>query len=87
MHWKNFAVAATLLLWLSGAASAACMAGDKIDKTTATDAKKKIEAAGYAKVSGLMKACDNFWHGKAMKAGAAVNVVLSPQGEVMTEGD
>jgi hypothetical protein len=87
MQWKNFAVAATLLLWLSGAASAGCMPGDKIDKTTAADAKKKIAAAGYTKVSDLTKGCDNFWHGKAMKAGAAVNIVLSPEGQVMTEGD
>jgi len=72
---------------ISGSARAACDAGDKIDKTTADDARKKIEAAGYRQVRNLRKGCDNFWHASAMKDSNAVNVVLSPQGEVTTEGD
>ncbi len=68
-------------------AYAACDAGDHIDKSTATDAKKKITAAGYTQVRDLKKGCDNFWHAAAMKDNAPVNVVVSPQGEVMTEGN
>ena len=71
---------------IAGPAWAGCMAGDRIDGSTADQAKRKIEAAGYVQVQGLYKGCDNYWHGQAMKDGAPVNVVLSPQGQVLTEG-
>jgi hypothetical protein len=87
MQWKRsvFAVAAVAML-ASAPAWAGCMPGERIDGTTADQAKRKIEAAGYADVHDLSKGCDNYWHGQAMKDGAAVNVVLSPQGQVLTEG-
>jgi hypothetical protein len=44
-----------------------CAPGDKIDGSTADQARKKNEAAGYRKVSGLNKGCDNSWHGIAEK--------------------
>jgi hypothetical protein len=68
-------------------AHAECQTGDRIDGSRASDAQKKIEAAGYAKVNGLKKSCDNFWHGKAEKDGREVRVVLSPQGQILPEGD
>jgi hypothetical protein len=68
-------------------AVAACDPGDRPDKTTADDAKKKIQGAGYRDVRDLKKGCDNFWHGVATKGGTQVHVVLSPRGEVMEEGD
>jgi hypothetical protein len=64
-----------------------CESGDKIDGSTIADARKKIEQAGYKKVSGLRKGCDNSWHGKAEKDGAEVRIVLNPQGLVLLEGD
>jgi hypothetical protein len=64
-----------------------CGPGEKIDGSTATDARKKMEAAGYKKVSGLKKGCDNSWHGRAEKDGNEVHVVLNPQGLVLLEGD
>jgi Peptidase propeptide and YPEB domain len=64
-----------------------CEPGDKIDATTAVQARKKIEAAGYRKVSDLKKGCDNSWHGTAEKDGSRVHVVLNPQGLVLPEGD
>ena len=64
-----------------------CSPEDKIDSSTAPQAMKKMESAGYTHVHDLMKGCDNYWHGKAMKSGQAVRVVLSPQGQVMEEGD
>jgi hypothetical protein len=64
-----------------------CAPGDKIDGSTAEQARKKIEMAGYRKVSGLRKGCDNSWHGIAEKDGAQVHVVLNPQGLVLPEGD
>ncbi len=81
-----FVAALTLAFAASQSASAACSAGDRIDGTTADYAKGKFEAAGYAQVRDLTKGCDNFWHGKAMKDGVDVNVLLTPNGEVMQEG-
>jgi len=70
-----------------GSAQAACDPGDKIDGTTAADAKKRIEAQGYTQVKALRKGCDNFWHATAVKGGVAGRVVLSPQGQVTPEGE
>jgi hypothetical protein len=64
-----------------------CEPGDKIDNTTAAQARKKIEAAGYRKVGDLKKGCDNSWHGIGEKDGDRVHVVLNPQGLVLPEGD
>jgi len=64
-----------------------CAPEDKIDSSTAPQAMKKMEAAGYTHVHDLMKGCDNYWHGIAMKGGTETRVVLSPAGQVMQEGD
>ena len=64
-----------------------CAPDDKLDSSTMAQAKKKMEAAGYTQVKDLMKGCDNYWHGIAMKGGSEVRIVLSPQGQVMQEGD
>ena len=95
MQFTTALAAATALVALSFApipqttrgAHAECQTEDKIDGSTAADAQKKIEAAGYRKVTGLKKSCDNFWHGKAEKDGREVRVVLSPQGQILPEGD
>jgi hypothetical protein len=68
-------------------AQAACMAGDKIDGTTANDARKKIEGAGYSMVRDLKKGCDNVWHAEAMRGSEAVHVAMLPQGQITPEGD
>ena len=78
---------ATLAQPAAGAGVGNCGPGAKIDGSTATDARKKMEAAGYRKVSGLKKGCDNSWHGTAEKDGNAVQIVLNPQGLVLPEGD
>jgi peptidase YpeB-like protein len=87
MNWKAgvYTLAAVVML-AAGPAWAGCSATDRIDGTTADMAKHKIEAAGYDHVTGLSKGCDNYWHAIAMKGGASVGVVVSPTGEVMTEG-
>jgi hypothetical protein len=69
------------------AAQAACEPGDKIDGTSAEQAKKKAESAGFTGVKMVRKGCDNTWHGTGMKGGAAVNVAVSASGEVNQEGD
>lgn len=69
------------------AVRAACDPGDRIDATTAAQAKKHAESAGYSQVRMEHKGCDNVWHGFAIKGGASVRVAVSPSGEVMPEGD
>jgi hypothetical protein len=62
-----------------------CAAGDKIDGSTAEQAKAKLEAAGYTNITGLNKGCDNVWHAQAQNAGNPVNVMVSPDGSVNQE--
>ena len=63
-----------------------CAASDKIDGSTAAQAKQKLEAAGYTDVTGLNKGCDNVWHAQARgNGGAAVNVMVAPDGSVNQE--
>lgn len=64
-----------------------CWIGDKIDNSSTENARKKMEAENFRQVNDLRKGCDNFWHAKATKDGAVVNIVLSPQGKVMIEGN
>jgi hypothetical protein len=64
-----------------------CHFGEVVDGSTADDARRKIEAAGFADVYDLKKSCDNFWHGRATLGGRAVNVVLTPGGKVMLESN
>lgn len=68
-------------------ALAACAPTDKINATTADDAKAAMEKAGYTQVKILAKGCDNAWHGTAMMNGQPVFVVWNREGQVVTEGD
>ena len=63
-----------------------CHFGEHVDGTTADDARRHLQSAGYTAVSGLKKSCDNNWHGQAMLNGAAVNVMVTPEGRVVQEG-
>jgi hypothetical protein len=96
MAWKTvFFTAAALVVLTAGpspqllnvAHAEGCDPGTKIDGSTADGARKKIVDAGYSQVHALKKSCDNFWHGLAIKNGAEVNVVLTPDGKVMREGN
>ena len=63
-----------------------CAASDKIDGSTAEQARQKLEAAGYTDVTGLNKGCDNVWHAQARGSGGAqVNVMVAPDGSVNQE--
>ena len=97
-HSGVIAIAALAVLALSAQAPLAgnawaqqmtnnCDPSDHLDNTTIPMARQKFEAAGYSQIQGYRKGCDNYWHAHAMKGGVAVNVVLSPDGNVMTEGD
>ena len=73
-------------LLLAAPAFAQCDPGTRLDKTTATDARKKMEAAGYRQVKDLKKGCDSAWHGLAVdRQGGPVAVMITPQGEVLLE--
>jgi hypothetical protein len=60
-------------------AQASCSAGERIDGSTADQAKKRIEGAGFNQAHDFRKGCDNVWHSFAMKNGAAVRVSVQPQ--------
>jgi hypothetical protein len=68
-------------------AYAACSPQDKINNTTAQDAIKATEQAGYTQVHILAKGCDSAWHASAMLNGKPVFVVWNREGQVVTEGD
>ncbi len=68
-------------------ALAACAPTDKINATTAQDATRAMEKAGYTQVKILAKGCDNAWHASAMLNGQPVFVVWNREGQVLTEGD
>jgi hypothetical protein len=50
---------------------------------TESQAKSRIEAAGFTNVSGLAKDKDGVWRGTASKAGTSQNVSLDYQGNVV----
>jgi len=95
MHPKISLFAASLLLAFAagsvppivGNAAAICSPSDVINGTTATDAAKAIESAGYTNVAVYIKGCDNAWHAHAVLNGMPVNVVWNSEGQVVTEGD
>ncbi len=88
MNWKSTAFAAVVAAaFLAGPALAECDPGTKIDGTTIDWARKKAETAGYRQVKGLKKGCDSFWHGEASKNGTAVRLAITPQGQVIEEGN
>ena len=49
---------------------------------TEDQARSRIEAKGYTKVSGLTKDSDGIWRGKGMKGAATENVAVDYQGNV-----
>ncbi len=96
MTWKMTFLCATALGVLAAGAgpqivgvahASGCEAGDKIDGSTAAGTKKKMESAGFHHVRDLKKGCDNVWHAAAFKDGDDTRVLLTPQGEVMHDGD
>lgn len=68
-------------------ALAFCSPNDAINATTATNATRVMERAGFTQVQVYEKGCDNAWHAHALQNGMPVNVVWNNQGQVLTEGD
>ena len=50
---------------------------------TMGEARRRITSAGFTNVSGLKKDAQGIWRGQAQKSGAAVNVALDYQGNVV----
>jgi hypothetical protein len=53
---------------------------------TEGQARSRIEAAGYTNVTGLTRDNSGVWRGRAMQGGAAVDVGLDFQGNVVVGG-
>lgn len=93
MTTRSLLIATTLLIFsaASGIAYAdelpGCPAGTKIDASSINSARNKIKKAGFENVQSLKKGCDNFWHATALEKGTPVNVALTPQGQVIKEGN
>ncbi len=96
MTWKMTLLAAPVLAVATFAAPvtgglaparAACDPGERIDGTTAAWAAGKAREAGYSQIRMEHKGCDNYWHGTGTKDGQDGRFVVSPQGEVLPEGD
>ena len=82
-YWSHPLIGPTHLT----SAQANCAADERVDGSTADQAKRRMEGASFNHVRDLRKGCDNVWHGLAMKDGASVRVAAQPQGQVMQEGD
>ena len=52
---------------------------------TEGEAKSRIEARGFANVTGLMKDNEGIWRGRAHQNGRSVNVALDYQGNVFAD--
>lgn len=97
MNWKTKFLAAPALALATlivmpaagviGSAQAACDAGEHINGSTAQWAAQKAHAAGYTQIRMDHKGCDNYWHGFGSKDGQQGRFVVSPEGDVLPEGD
>ena len=94
MRWKiGLSGGAVSALMIAGAlsvtapAQAACWASDPVNATTADQAARAMQQAGYTQVQVYEKGCDSAWHAHALLNGSPVNVVWNRDGQVLTEGD
>jgi hypothetical protein len=58
----------------------------RVGRSTADQAKKQIEAAGWREVKELRQGYDGIWHAMATKDGVRRRVAVTPDG-VFPEGD
>jgi hypothetical protein len=65
----------------------ACLPTDIIDGSTADQAARKMEAAGFVQPHDLTKGCDNYWYAHATSNGTPVDVVLPPGGDPFVAHD
>ena len=58
---------------------------DSDEGATRLEATERILAQGYSEISQLSRGCDNVWHALAFAEGDPVSVLVTPQGDVLTE--
>lgn len=93
MRWNWIAIAATFLVFATSAgapqarAQNNCQFGEKLDSSTAADARKRLESAGFSNIRIGKKGCDNVWHATAAWNGSTLNVALTPQGQIFHESE
>ncbi|MGE0666450.1 MAG: hypothetical protein AB7O49_07830 [Sphingomonadales bacterium] len=97
MPWRTrliaapaIALAALLAIPAAGVSSpaqAACEPGTRINNSTADWAAEQARDAGYTNIDMQRKGCDNYWHGIGTKDGQSGRFVVSPEGQVLPEGD
>ena len=93
MQWKSSAIAAALFVFAACVAAPLaqaqnnCQFGERIDGSTAADAKKRLESAGFTNIRIGKKGCDNVWHATAVINGSGLNVALAPDGRIFRETD
>lgn len=62
----------------------ACRA-DNTQGASRLEATERILAYGYSEIGELSRGCDNVWRALAFAEGDPVNVLVTPQGDVLTE--
>ena len=93
MRWKINAIAAAFFVLATSAgapqaqAQNNCQFGERLDGSTAADARKRLESAGFTDVRIGKKGCDNVWHATAARNGSFLNLALTPQGQIFHESD
>ncbi|WP_119301236.1 hypothetical protein [Dongia deserti] len=66
-------------------ADQACQIDERSEGPTRIEAEQRILAEGYTEISRLAKGCDDAWHALALAEGDPVNVLVTPEGAVLTE--
>jgi hypothetical protein len=62
-----------------------CQSGERTEAPTRIEAEERIRAEGYSEITSLAKGCDDVWHAVAFAEGDPVNVLVTPEGTVLTE--
>ncbi len=66
-------------------AFAACSPYDHVNGTTAADATRAMESAGYTQIQVYAEGCDSAWHAHAMQNGRPVDIVWNNAGQILPE--
>jgi len=79
------ALAASSVSTIPGNAYAACLSSDPVNGTTATDAMRAMQSAGYTQVQVYAEGCDSAWHAHAAQNGMPVDIVWNREGQILAE--
>ena len=79
------AVALSGVSALANNAFAACSPYSHVNGTTAADATRAMETAGYTQIQVYAEGCDSAWHAHAAQNGMPVDIVWNSEGQVIPE--